>query len=128
MIKHLYSDILIVEDEPNIIELLEEYCSEMGLFRHVITARDGQMASAKLANQNFKIILLDINIPKKSGIEIISDLKRKKLPTDHIIVISGELDSAILKEAMANGVKHYIVKPFKEEDLIEKINLVLKNK
>jgi len=65
------SDVIISDDESSVLDVLEMYCENLGCFRNIIKAKDGSEASKKLANQKFCLILLDINMPRKTGVDII---------------------------------------------------------
>lgn len=123
----LTDDVIIIDDDRGVIEVLEIYCENLGCFRNIIKARDGSEASKKLANQKFALILLDINMPKKSGVDIIKELEDKNHPNDlaAVVIISGELNKTILAESLKRGAKNFLVKPFDEEQFREKVRLVL---
>ncbi len=125
----LYSnDVIIVDDESSVIDLLEMYCEEMGCFRNIIKARDGSEASKKLSNQKFCLILLDINMPRKSGVDLIKEIAGKDHPNDPqaVVIVSGELSKEVLAESMKRGTKHFLVKPFTQEQFEEKARAILK--
>jgi two-component system chemotaxis response regulator CheY len=123
----LTDDAIIIDDDRGVIEVLEMYCENLGVFRNIIKARDGSEASKKLANQKFSLILLDINMPKKSGVDIIKELEDKNHPNDlsAVIIVSGELNKTILAESMKRGAKNFIVKPFDETQFRDKVKGVL---
>jgi len=120
-------DVIIIDDEKDVSEVLELYCENLACFRNIIKARDGSEASKKLANQEFSLILLDINMPRKSGIDIINELQHKDHPNDikNVIVVSGELNKLVLAETLKRGIKNFIVKPFDEKQFQDKIKSVL---
>jgi response regulator of citrate/malate metabolism len=120
-------DVIIVDDDRGVIEVLELYCENLGCFRNIIKAKDGSEASKKLANQKFALILLDINMPRKSGVDIIKELEDKNHPNslDAVIIVSGELNKTVLAEAMKRGVKNFLVKPFDEDQFNERVKGVL---
>ena len=120
-------DVIIIDDDRGVIEVLEMYCENLGVFRNIIKARDGSEASKKLANQKFALILLDINMPKKSGVDIIKELEDKNHPNDlaSVVIVSGELNKTILAESMKRGAKTFIVKPFDEEQFRDKVKALL---
>lgn len=120
-------DVIIIDDDRGVIEVLELYCENLGCFRNIIKARDGSEASKKLANQRFAIILLDINMPRKSGIDIIKEIEDKNHPNqlESVIIVSGELNKTVLAESMKRGVKNFLVKPFDENQFIERTKGVL---
>ena len=123
----LSDDVIIIDDDRGVIEVLELYCENLGCFRNIIKAKDGGEASKKLANQKFALILLDINMPKKSGVDIIKELEDKNHPNslDGVIIVSGELNKTVLAEAMKRGVKNFLVKPFDEDQFNERVRGVL---
>lgn len=124
----LSDDVIIIDDDRGVIEVLELYCENIGVFRNIIKAKDGGEASKKLANQKFAIILLDINMPRKSGVDIIKELADKDHPNnlENVIIVSGELNKDVLAAAMGKGVKNFLVKPFDEAQFIERVAGVLK--
>lgn len=120
-------DVIIIDDESGVLDVLELYCENLGIFRNIIKARDGSEASKKLANQKFALILLDINMPRKSGVDIIYEIAEKNHPNDpsSVIIVSGELNKDVLAESMKRGAKNFIVKPFNEEQFADKVKAVI---
>lgn len=115
-------DVLIVDDDDSVLEVLELYCSELGVFRNIIKARDGSQAALKLLNQEFALVLMDINMPKRSGVDIISDYDRYKLNSlDKLVIVSGEIDKKVIEAATVAGVKRFLVKPFDEDKFRAKV-------
>lgn len=119
-------DVIIIDDDKEVIEVLKLYCENLGCFRFIVTAKDGVEASMKLTNQKFALILLDINMPKKTGVDIVKELDKNANNTvDSIVVVSGELNKSVLSAVMAKGVKNFLVKPFDETMFEQKIRQVL---
>jgi response regulator of citrate/malate metabolism len=115
-------DVLIVEDEAEVSETLEMYLGNMDCFRNVVHSYDGTTAISKLTNQSFSLILLDLNIPRRSGLDVL------KYIADHesndikdVIMVSGAFEKKSITKAMQYGAKHFLVKPFDEEAFREKI-------
>ena len=125
-------DVLVIDDEPDILEVVRMYLENMGCFRNIVTSEDGQLGVKKLLNQKFEIIIVDINLPKRDGIEILGEFKKgfeTQNSIDNVIVISGELDKTKLEKAVANGAKHFLIKPFNEKSFQEKVlSVVSQNK
>lgn len=121
------SDVIIIDDERDVIDLLEMYCENMGCFRNIIKARDGAEASNKLANQKFCLILLDVNMPRKSGIDLIKEIARPAHENDPraVVIVSGGLNKEVLTEGMKRGAKNFLVKPFTEDQFQERVKTVL---
>ena len=121
------SDVIIIDDESSVIDVLEMYCENLGVFRNIIKAKDGSEASKKLANQKFCLILLDVNMPRKSGVDLIKEISHKVHPNSPqaVVIVSGELNKEVLTESMKRGTKNFLVKPFTEEQFQEKVKTIL---
>lgn len=120
-------DCLIIEDEPAVVETLKMYCENLGIFRNIVIAEDGQIASNKMINQRFALILIDINLPKKDGLSLLEDFNTMSNVNNlnNAVIISGELDRLKLQTAISSGVKNFIIKPFDEKTFQNKIKNAL---
>ena len=120
-------DVLIVDDDPGICEILKQFCLNLKCFRNIVIAHDGALAAAKLRNQKFKIIFLDMKMPKKAGLDVIREFDDKSMNSkSSIIVVSGEIDRTILEKTIGLGVKNFLMKPFTEEDFQGRVLKMLK--
>jgi two-component system, OmpR family, alkaline phosphatase synthesis response regulator PhoP len=115
--------ILIVEDDEAIATGLALNLKLAG--RPTIIARDGDEALSHIENTDFALVLLDINLPKKNGLEVLSTLRA----TDNlvpVIVLSardGEFDKVA---ALRLGADDYVTKPFALAELLARIEAVLR--
>jgi response regulator of citrate/malate metabolism len=124
--KRIQRDVLIVDDDKEICEILKEYCHNMGCFKNIILAHDGIMATQKLRNQKFALILLDLNMPKKSGFDLMAEFEPGSLnQKDCILVVSGTLEKDLIARIIGRGVKTFLVKPFDEPSFQERVLKVL---
>lgn len=124
--KNLVGDVLIIEDDISICEILEDYCKKMGCFRNVLIAQDGSMASSKMRNQKFALILVDLKLPKKGGLDLVRELDDKSVNRrSSVLIVSGTLDKTMLEKLVALGVKNFLPKPFDEAGFQEKVLKVL---
>lgn len=124
--KRMQRDVLICEDDKDICEILQVYCKNMGCFKNIVFANDGITATQKLANQKFSLICLDINMPKKTGYNLIGDIKSGNMNLlESVVVISGALEKDVLAKLIQAGVVHFIVKPFDEKNFQEKALKIL---
>ena len=101
--------ILIADDDPSVRELLETVLRKDGC--RVLTASDGQQAVAAASRQKVDVVLLDLRMPRLSGLEALQRL----LEVDERVVVIvltgyGALDTA--REAMRLGAYDYVTKPF----------------
>ncbi|MDD4974173.1 MAG: response regulator [Bacteriovorax sp.] len=124
--KKIQRDVLIIDDDKNICEVLREYCHNMGCFKNIVFANDGIMATQKLRNQKFSLILLDMNMPKKSGYDILSEFGTDTLnQKENILVVSGTLEKDLIAKILARGVKTFLVKPFDEPTFQDRVLKIL---
>jgi DNA-binding NtrC family response regulator len=102
---------LVVEDEPDTLELLTELCRKHGL--DVTGARDGRAAIAHIVRTpaQFDIVIADVNLPGADGFEVLK-AAREASPSTYVVIITGyaTLDSAV--RAVREGAYDYLAKPF----------------
>jgi len=107
-------NILIVEDEPETLEILLSIFRKK--FSNVFTATDGYKALEIFEKNKIDAILCDINIPKLNGIETITKIRKIDYSIP-IIVISAYSDTDTLLKASNCNIQGYILKPMKFEDI-----------
>lgn len=119
--------LLIVDDERIIRETMATLIDWESLGIQLIgTAKDGIEAYNIILDEYPEIILTDIKMPGLSGLDLIqkiSEIHQKA----HFIILSGYNEFEYAKEAMKYGVKHYILKPCNENQIIDSINSVKKD-
>jgi len=101
--------ILIVDDEPEICAILEEFLTENGY--RTRSASDGAMAVRAVVGETPDIVLLDLNMPRLGGIEALTAI-RAIAPGVKVIMISGQADVDLARRSLAYGAFDYITKPF----------------
>ena len=107
--------ILICDDEEGIRESLKLI---LGDHYNLIIAQDGDQCLECLRNsKEIKLVLIDIKMPKRNGLEIIKEIKEKH-PATKIIVVTGYRSFETANEAIRLGASGYIVKPFKSEEIL----------
>ena len=118
---------LIIEDDSEIRKLLADFLA--GKDYSVTEAEDGREASAVMLAEKFDIILMDMMLPYKSGETLIEELKedpsaeRSKTP---VIVISAKSKLDTRLEVLRMGADDYIIKPFDLEEVLVRIEVVLR--
>lgn len=126
--KKTQRDVLIIDDDKGICDVLKEYCHNMGCFKNIIMAHDGITATQKLRNQKFSVILLDMNMPKKSGLDLLAEFEPGALnQKESVLIVSGTLEKDLIAKIIENGVKTFLVKPFDETAFQDRVLKVLKN-
>ena len=115
--------ILIIEDELSIAKLLQ-YNLEKENYA-VEISRDGEEGYHLALNNDYSMILLDLMLPSKDGIEIAKDLRRDKIDTPIIMLTAkdSEIDKVVGLEI---GADDYVTKPFSPRELVARIKVVLK--
>ncbi|ELC8396071.1 response regulator [Clostridium perfringens] len=113
--------ILIVEDDPMVALINKRFLENMG-FKNILGPVQTEEEIIKvLDKENIDLILLDVYLPKKNGIDILKSLRYKKYLTD-VIMITAANSVEEVKRAFAYGVTDYLVKPFEFERFEDAIN------
>ena len=117
--------ILVIDDDEGIRSLVKKYLNENNFL--VTTSSDAENASEKIKIIKFDLIILDIMMPGKNGLEFIKDHK-KKLDTPIILLTAkGEANERV--EGLESGADDYLPKPFEPKELILRIqNIISKTK
>ncbi|HZV82014.1 MAG TPA: diguanylate cyclase, partial [Geobacteraceae bacterium] len=118
----LGQQILIVDDEPLMRSGLRRHLEEPG--RTILECGTGAEAIALMKNRDIELVLLDINLPDISGMEILEWLTANRKSIG-VILVSGDdcIDSAI--KALRHGAAEFVRKPYEVEDIRHKVNTVL---
>ncbi len=114
--------VLYVDDEEILRTLIQDQLAAQGYT--VETADDGDTALEIIDKKKFQIIILDIRMPRMSGIEVLKELKRRK-NTSRVIVLTAVDDLAVAIEAVKNGASDYLTKPYELSTLVAAIQRVL---
>lgn len=113
--------ILVIDDEPALREILSHVLTEAG--HRVVTAGNGKEASKALATSAFDVVVTDVIMPEKDGMQVISEV-RKKFPEVRIIAMSGGghvSRDQYLKIAKGLGAHAILEKPFANQKLLDTI-------
>lgn len=119
-------NILIVEDEENVGIALQAIMGNEYTQSNIVLARDGDEALQKLEQDDFHLIIADWNMPKKTGDELLVDVRRNpKLRGIPFIMTTARSDKDSVVTAIQAGVNDYVRKPFEKKSLIEKTRKLL---
>jgi DNA-binding NtrC family response regulator len=106
--------VLVVDDEPDMRELLRDELSERGY--RVAAAANGRDAARQLREGDYAVVLTDLRMQGMQGLELLNEVKRDYPGTNVIIMTAfGSVESAI--EAMKQGAYDYVTKPVKTDEL-----------
>jgi DNA-binding response OmpR family regulator len=115
--------ILLLEDDPILSDILTHHLRDSGY--EVMHVEDGNHALDEASDAKFDLFLFDINVPKKSGLDVIKTL-REYNNTTPAIVITAYQDTTHMKNGFDSGCDDYIKKPFDLEELDLRINNIKK--
>ncbi len=114
--------ILIAEDEESFIEALTLGLKREGFL--VEAARDGEEATRKFEEFRPDVILLDVMLPKKSGLDVCREIRSKsKVPIIMVTAKSTEIDTVVGLEV---GADDYISKPYRFKELVARVRAVMR--
>ncbi len=127
-----WPDVLLVEDNPDDMELTLRALRRHGLEHPVHVTRDGAEAVSYLLGDSPgtsrplpKVVLLDLKLPKVGGFEVLSriraDERTRRLP---VVVISSSREEPDIREAYRLGASSYIVKPVEFEEFVRSVGIV----
>tara|TARA_X000000368_G_scaffold220308_1_gene173829 strand:- start:218 stop:1366 length:1149 start_codon:yes stop_codon:yes gene_type:complete len=121
------SNILLIEDEDSIRRVLKKVLQEDNQYYKFTESTDGQEGISTIKKQEFDLILCDIKMPKKDGIEVL-DFIRNHTPTTPVVMISGHGNLEIAVKAMRMGAFDYISKPPDLNHLLSTVRSALQSK
>jgi DNA-binding response OmpR family regulator len=114
--------ILVVDDEPRIVELARDYLEHAG-FR-VITASDGRSALESARRDRPDLVVLDLGLPGLDGLDVTRELRRNgSIPIVMVTARDDELDKLLGLEL---GADDYLTKPFSPRELVARVKAVLR--
>ena len=117
--------ILVVDDEPDLVELVSYNLRKEGF--DVSSASDGEEALNKIRKENFNLIVLDLMLPGIQGMELCrmlrNDPKTKNLPVIMVTAKGEEIDRVI---GLETGADDYMAKPFSPRELVARVKAVLR--
>ncbi|MDD2202231.1 MAG: response regulator [Firmicutes bacterium] len=108
--------VLLVEDDPMVLEIHDTVVSSVPGFTVVGHARDGRTALDMIPKLNPDIIILDVYMPGRDGIDVFKEIRSLDTPVDVIMVTAAE-DSSTVVASRRLGAFDYIIKPFRFERL-----------
>ncbi len=114
-------EILVVEDEPDILESIQDALGEHG--HHVTPAADGEQAMRRLDGHRFDLAICDVRLPKVDGLEIFRRIRREQ-PESEVILMSAYGSVAEAVDVMKEKATHYLAKPFSLDLLLNLVERV----
>ena len=106
--------LLVVDDENNLRLVVQKELTRLG--HEVETASDGEGAWLALEEQDFDVLLCDINMPRLDGISLLRRLREKRQNPPEVIMLTGHATVETAIEAMKLGAADYLGKPLSSPD------------
>ncbi len=117
--------ILIADDEPDILEIVSYNLGKEGY--EVYTAKDGNEAIERAKQLNPDLIILDVMMPKKTGVEVCSILRSQALFQETLIIFLTALsDEASHIKGLETGADDYVSKPISPKVLVSRVNALFR--
>ncbi len=114
--------ILIIEDEGRIVRLIRDYLEKEGY--KVVDARDGEEGLVAFQRQDPALIILDLMLPEKGGLEVAKEIRQEsEVP---IIMLTAKTEEADRVTGLEIGADDYVTKPFSLRELAARIKAVLR--
>ena len=117
--------VLIVDDDLFVRRLLEDALTESGLALRVLEAADGEQALAVAPRERPAVVLLDLFMPRLSGLEVLARL-RHSVPATRVVVISSMDAEPVIEQALQAGATGFIAKPFHPLEIAAAVREALK--
>lgn len=116
--------VLIADDEKNILISLEFLMKREGY--NVVVAHDGQEAIDAIHREHPDLVLLDVMMPKKTGLDVCQEVRANPIFNDMpILMLTAKGRDTDIAKGMAMGANDYVVKPFSTRELAEKVRNML---
>lgn len=115
--------LLVVDDEERIRRLLNMYLTREGY--EIEEAVDGAQALEKALINNYDCILLDLMMPEKDGLEVLEELREKKIMTP-VIMLTAKGEESDRVTGFEAGADDYIVKPFSPREVVLRVKAILR--
>jgi DNA-binding response OmpR family regulator len=118
--------VLVVDDNQDIRDLVVHFLSADGF--HVFSASNGDEALAILKSNTVNLVLLDVMMPGKSGLEVLAEIRgnsNRAIRDLPIMMITAKSSTDDIDLALATGANSYVIKPFRAITIREKVRAIL---
>ena len=116
--------VLVVEDEPDIRELVQMTLSAAGY--EVVAVADGAAALEAARELAPDLVVLDLGLPGMEGSEVLGRLRIDRATREvAVLVLTARLDAGSERDVLALGAGEFMVKPFKRQELVERVDALV---
>jgi two-component system, OmpR family, response regulator len=117
--------VLLVEDDPMIGEVIQGALKDASYAADWV--KDGQTALTSLGCQHYDLVLLDLGLPGKDGLEVLANIRAKDCPVPLLIITArDDLDDRL--RGLDGGADDYVLKPFEMLELLARMRAVMRRK
>jgi DNA-binding response OmpR family regulator len=123
---HKNLSLLVVDDNQDVRDLVMLFLGSEGF--QLFSASNGEDALDILTNNSINLVLLDVMMPGKSGIEILTEIRshsKKSIQDIPVMMITAKSSSEDIDAALAAGANSYLIKPFRASTIREKVRSIL---
>lgn len=114
--------ILVVDDEPQILKVLQAYFEKEGYL--VVTSMDGRVALEVFNRENPTFVILDLNLPGMDGLDVCREIRRNS--TVPILMLTARVEEVDKLIGLELGADDYVVKPFSPREVVARIKTIMK--
>jgi DNA-binding response OmpR family regulator len=116
---------LVVEDDPDIVELLVHYLSADGWT--VDAVADGRQALERIRSESYQLLVLDLQLPGMDGLALCTEVRRDKRTRDvPIVMLTARADETDRIVGLELGADDYVVKPFSPKELVARVRALFR--
>jgi len=115
--------ILVIDDEKGIVEVIKHALSAKGY--EVVSAHDGEEGLKKIMTDKPDLVICDIRMPKLDGWNVLKKLREDAAKWVPVIMLTVLKESSDVKKGYDFDADYYVTKPFKVEDLLEGVRIIL---
>ncbi len=119
--------ILVIDDDPLVRRTLQMLLQQAGYF--VDSAADGMQGLEKLPGGHFDLVMTDVRMPGMDGFTVLRAIRdycqAENRPPFTEVVLTGFNDVHALESAQSLGIKHFVLKPFDSDELLDEVGRIL---
>lgn len=117
--------ILVIEDQKNLAQLIKNGLEAEGFAADFLLDGEQGLSRIMLYHEDYDLVILDLMLPKKSGLEVLTEIREKKVSTPVLILTANNSPQDVSK-GLNLGADDYLVKPFSFDVLIARIRAILR--
>lgn len=115
--------IMLVDDAAFMRMMIKDTLSKNG-FTNIVEANNGQVAVENYPVEKPDLVIMDITMPVKDGLQALKEIKAQD-PSANVIMCSAMGQEAMVVDALKQGARDFIVKPFKTDRIMKTVNSIL---